>query len=332
MKRTAWLSLFLLVTGAAPLVAQVDTVNGYVGDTARVPVNVLEGCYRVAVLSTTGAFLERNMVCGTAKPPVMTPPPVTPPPVVTPPPTTALAFSSTWPQVGTTDAILHDGGKWNGTLCNWQPNGQVAAVVSFAGVPGTSNTFQWKYAGSGRGECYMIQQSGRFAAPTVGQSAFYRYYYSNTVTDPAQAHWLQATTIAWEWKSTPISAGQYGLRFIVSGLAAYADSTNLYVSRALTSGTTYCVEFRLTRISGSLARVAFRVTDPAGALVASSSTVRDGAGKPMPTGGSVVPMTDADYHTFDMGNNDARPAGAGVMQIGAFAVRVSADTSAWIGR
>lgn len=325
-------ALLLAACFASPLTAQ--TITGYAGDSLKPRARVMPasgpGCYRDALLTPAGAFITRDTLCWGVKP-VPPKPDTVPTPPPPPPPVAGLAFRSDWSAAtGTSDAALHDSGKWNGTLCDYQPTPLVGIIASPAGMPG--NAFVWKYTGP-TSQCYMLQQSGRFVAPKVGESAFYRFYYVNgMVGDIAQARWLQATSIqSWEWKSTTVSGGKYALRFVTCAGCPYTDNGNLY-ARNLNANAVYRVEFRLRRIAASVAEVTLLVYDATGALVVGPTGWTDGAGRAWAFPGTYVPVSDADFHTFDMGNNDARPAGSGFMMVGSFGVRISADTSAWIGR
>jgi hypothetical protein len=222
----------------------------------------------------------------------------------TPPPGGSIAWSSDWrTSTGTSGTALRDGGKWTGELCD-HPVAQVVPASGLGFPAGMTHVLRSEYSND---LCRMVRATNQWTAPAVGQSIYFRIYYRNAAPDGAnigQAHPVQATSIAWEWKIRMPSNGITTLQWIFPNLA-YPDT---HYDAPVNTHQTYRLEWRIQRVSSSTCKVQVRVYDSGNVLIHDNNTFRSesygGTTYPLATRNPDMPCSgDSDFRTLEVGNN-----------------------------
>jgi hypothetical protein len=221
-------------------------------------------------------------------------------------PSSNIVWFSDWrTATGNSTAALRDNGKWTSELCA-APVAEVVPATGLAFPAGMANVFRSQYYMPG--QCRMMHTDSQWPAPAVGQSLYFRIYYRNAVADGAslaEAHPIQATNIAWEWKLTTPAAGIAPLRWIFPQ-QVYPD---IHFDAPLQTNQTYRVEWRIQHQAVGVCKVELRVYD-------GSDVLRFGNGDFLTELylGQNIPLAvrnpdlacgaSADFQTMEVGNND----------------------------
>ena len=246
----------------------------------------------------------------------------------------AVLWESDWSNsTGNSSDALLDGGEWDSIM----DNNDVLYVVDSSGLgfpAGMQNVLRWSIPQGSAGK--MVHVEGNWAAPGVGDSLYYRWYHLSTVADgePAggmQMHWLQASSLAWLFLSRAPSAARQLMSLDV--LLNYPDNRFYWqntssIAQQLTNQV-YRFEMKLLRTSSTQGNVSLRVYDGNNNLIADSDDWLNDNLNSLTNRNIIINLSDADYHTFEIGNNDVNAASAatGYMYAGGFAV---CDTT-WCG-
>src|SRR5262249_7077651 len=147
-----------------------------------------------------------------------------------------------------------------------------------------------------------------------------------------EAHWLQAHDItSWEFKHGTPSGGKSMLRIVIdqTGTLNFYDN-NFFVM--LNTNTTYRLEMQIHRTGSSTAKVQLRVYDVSNTLLFTNDDfiTYDNQGS-LTARNPVMPVNDAAFTNFDLGNNGPDRTGVGDFYVGSIATRVSSSATAWIG-
>ena len=246
----------------------------------------------------------------------------------------AVLWESDWSNsTGNSSDALLDGGEWDSIM----DNNDVLYVVDSSGLgfpAGMQNVLRWSIPQGSAGK--MVHVEGNWAAPSVGDSLYYRWYHLSTVADgePAggmQMHWLQASSLAWLFLSRAPSTARQLMSLDV--LLNYPDNRFYWqntssIAQQLTNQV-YRFEMKLLRTSSTQGNVSLRVYDGNNNLIADSDDWLNDNLNSLTNRNIIINLSDADYHTFEIGNNDVNAASAatGYMYAGGFAV---CDTT-WCG-
>jgi hypothetical protein len=260
-----------------------------------------------------------------------------------PPPGDTTAASVTWSSdwstaIGQTLTAIQDGGKWASYQGAGLPT-QAAVVASTGlGFPST-NVAKFSYDGNSNKNFQIISGiSTAGAVPAVGQYWYLRLYYRNSVGDGqdlGEAHWIQAHDItSWEFKHGTPGVGKSQLRLVLDASGRVVSNfydNNFFV--ALNTNVTYRLEMQIHRITASTGKVQLRVYDSSNRLLFNNDNLvtYDNQGS-LTARNPTMPVNDASFTNFDLGNNDPDRSGVGDFYVGSIATRVSSSSTDWIGQ
>lgn len=253
-----------------------------------------------------------------------------------------LAWFSDWrTATGSSQTARYDGSRWTAQLCA----SPVLEVVPGRplGFP-TTNALRASYRRPG--ECQMVQATGRWSAPAVGEYLFVRFYVRNdlpegaAVGNPHPLHLGRAGSVGppyalWFNFGAP-TAGRARMVLQLGGGPEYPDR---FWSYPFSTGQVYRVEVRVHRRSATTASVDLRVSDASGALIGQSADWDNGEiganRRTLAQSAPTFPVTDDSFTLLEVGNNDPggllEEPGNRHVSFAGVAVVIDRSSEAWPG-